>query len=514
MKPNVLLTLLSLCCLPAVTSYTILMLVSNVRSHMIYYSRLGQTLVSRGHDVTLVRGEGVAIPDVLEYYGIDYRTYHVNGSLLAEEEWFKLEILGLAFEGSVLKVMEGLGKLVERIEGEHGQLLEDKQLMGYLRDRKFDFIITDQMDAYYVAAYVMDAPFAPMAIECLWYEFRLPYIPSYVPTLFGELSDRMTFSERLLNTVFYLLMTPAVFRSGGHDKVARYAPWRKNMGVAEVNSQASLCLRLRESVTDTPRGFTPNIINIGSHLVRPPGELPGPLVEFVEGATDGLILLTFGSWLDVWPEELTDIFLEVFSNIPQRVLWKYKGTLRHQPSPNVKVMDWVPQNEVLAHPNTQAFLTHCGIGGFHEAVYHGVPILGFPMAIDQKSNAAIIATRGYGLILDIASLTAHALWEAISTVVEEPSYRKNMAAASAILKDRPPGGETAAYWIEHVIKHGGGHLRSEAFSMPWYQFMCLDIIAFVLVIVVVFIMVVVLVLKCCWRLCCRRCRKGGKQKTE
>ena len=233
--------------------------------------------------------------------------------------------------------MEGLAKLVERIEGEHGQILEDTELMTYLTSQKFDYVIIDQMDAYYVTAYAMDVPFGLLAIECLWYEFRMPYIPSYVPSLFGGLSDKMTFTERLLNTVYYLLMTPGVFRSGGHDKVARHAPWRENMGVAEVNSQASLCLRLREHVTDTPRGLPPYAINVGSLLLRPPGDVTGPLAAFLDGATDGVILLSFGSWLDVWPAELSDLFLDVFSRLQQRVVWKYKGTLRHTPPPNVKV---------------------------------------------------------------------------------------------------------------------------------------------------------------------------------
>ena len=38
---------------------------------------------------------------------ISYDCFQVNGTLLSEEEWFKLEILSLAYESSVLKVMEG-----------------------------------------------------------------------------------------------------------------------------------------------------------------------------------------------------------------------------------------------------------------------------------------------------------------------------------------------------------------------------------------------------------------------
>ena len=73
------LTLLTLLEVVTLTSgYKILMLVNNLKSHMIYYSRLGQILVSRGHDVTLVRGEGIPVPDVLAYHGINYKSYKVS----------------------------------------------------------------------------------------------------------------------------------------------------------------------------------------------------------------------------------------------------------------------------------------------------------------------------------------------------------------------------------------------------------------------------------------------------
>ena len=45
---------------------------------------------------------------------------------------------------------------------------------------------------------------------------------------------------------------------------------------------------------------------------------------------------------------------------------------------NFMVKTWVPQREVLAHPKTKLFLTHCGANGAIEAMYYGVAMLGFP----------------------------------------------------------------------------------------------------------------------------------------
>ena len=60
------------------------------------------------------------------------------------------------------------------------------------------------------------------------------------------------------------------------------------------------------------------------------------------------------------------------------------------------------------------------------------------------------------------------------------TYRVNVERASRIFRDRPETTrERAVYWIEHVIKFGGGHLRSYANEMPLYQYWMLDIMVFV-----------------------------------
>jgi glucuronosyltransferase len=43
--------------------------------------------------------------------------------------------------------------------------------------------------------------------------------------------------------------------------------------------------------------------------------------------------------------------------------------------------------------------------------------------------------------------------------------------------------DTAIFWTEYVIRHGGApHMRSAALDLSWYQYLLIDVIAFVLVI--------------------------------
>ena len=55
---------------------------------------------------------------------------------------------------------------------------------------------------------------------------------------------------------------------------------------------------------------------------------------------------------------------------------------------NIKLIDWAPQTDVLAHPGVQAFLTQSGINSLYEAASHAVPMVSVPLIGDQINNAA------------------------------------------------------------------------------------------------------------------------------
>ncbi|KAI6696815.1 hypothetical protein NL676_016934 [Syzygium grande] len=56
----------------------------------------------------------------------------------------------------------------------------------------------------------------------------------------------------------------------------------------------------------------------------------------------------------------------------------------------VVVRDWAPQLEILGHPATGGFLSHCGWNSCMESISMGVPILAWPMHSDQPWNAVLI----------------------------------------------------------------------------------------------------------------------------
>jgi hypothetical protein len=39
--------------------------------------------------------------------------------------------------------------------------------------------------------------------------------------------------------------------------------------------------------------------------------------------------------------------------------------------------------DVLGHPHTKAFVSHCGMHSVNEAAYHGVPLVALPFQFEQ-----------------------------------------------------------------------------------------------------------------------------------
>lgn len=53
--------------------------------------------------------------------------------------------------------------------------------------------------------------------------------------------------------------------------------------------------------------------------------------------------------------------------------------------------DWAPQFEILGHPSTGGFMSHCGWNSCTESISAGVPMAAWPMHSDQPLNAILIS---------------------------------------------------------------------------------------------------------------------------
>ncbi|CAI9273551.1 unnamed protein product [Lactuca saligna] len=56
-----------------------------------------------------------------------------------------------------------------------------------------------------------------------------------------------------------------------------------------------------------------------------------------------------------------------------------------------RIVKWAPQEDVLAHPATGCFWTHCGWNSTLESIYEGVPMVCSPCFVDQPVNARYVS---------------------------------------------------------------------------------------------------------------------------
>lgn len=75
----------------------------------------------------------------------------------------------------------------------------------------------------------------------------------------------------------------------------------------------------------------------------------------------------------------------------------------------------------LGHPQTRAFITHCGTNGIYEAIYHGVPVVGIPLFGDQFDNIARVQAKGAAVQLDLLTMTSSDLLNALKAAINNPS---------------------------------------------------------------------------------------------
>lgn len=150
------------------------------------------------------------------------------------------------------------------------------------------------------------------------------------------------------------------------------------------------------------------------------------LESFVNGSgDDGFIIVSFGSILKSMeiPQSARQIFLSTFARLPQRVIWKWenKGILADDAIPgNVKLVSWLPQQDLLGHPKCRLFITHCGLLSKQEAVYHGVPFIALPVWSDQPINSRKAQDDGYAIQLHWNNLTEEVFYEAVQLILTEP----------------------------------------------------------------------------------------------
>ncbi|XP_063221113.1 UDP-glycosyltransferase UGT5-like [Bacillus rossius redtenbacheri] len=452
------------------------------RSHFSMTGALMKGLAARGHDVVVIS----PFPQsraVANYTDISLR--EVLGNFVSE-----VPLSRAADFGGVLLVRQVFLEMSVEI---CDKTFSNRQVQELLEsDQGFDLVVLEAfaLDCFLVFPHLLRSPFALVSTSAAmpWTDgwFGNPGNPSHVPVNLLGHADRMTFWERLVNTVF-LLGAKLVHRLVLEPRMA--AVVERHFGASvpplgDIARNASVCLLNTHFSLNQPRPLLPSIVEVGGLHMQEPGVLPMDLQRFLDGAVEGAVYFSLGSTLrmDSMPERQLGVFTQAFSELPQRVLCKWESGALPNSSRNVRSAQWLPQIEILSHRNVKAFITHGGLMGSMEAAYFGVPMVAMPLFGDQHLNVRSFVEEGIAVKLDYSTISKDSLLAALRTVLDDPSYAENARRLSTALRDRPsPPLDTAAYWLEYAARHRGApQLRSAARELAWHQYLLLDVSAFLL----------------------------------
>merc|ERR1712080_238854 len=275
--------------------------------------------------------------------------------------------------------------------------------------------------------------------------------------------------------------------------------------------RTSIMLACSHEITHGAWQYLPNVIQVGGLQLHDPHPLSGTLHDFMEQATEGAILVSFGSSInpDQMPEGKMAMFIETFKQLNLKVVWKWDKHIPDLPS-NVMISSWLPQQDLLAHPNLKVFVTHGGLGSLVEAIYHKATIVGIPFSNDQKPNLLRAVRHGYAKMLDWDALNVDDFTEAVKSAMLDEEMKSSMENVNSLYVGREvKPRDRAAWWVEYVCKHGGAKWLKPGVKVPWYQYHHVDILGFLSAIVLLVCIVVFFFCRCVVRCCC-----GRKIKTD
>eukprot|EP01094_Clydonella_sp_ATCC50884_P010950 TRINITY_DN20773_c0_g1_i1.p1 TRINITY_DN20773_c0_g1~~TRINITY_DN20773_c0_g1_i1.p1 ORF type:complete len:585 (+),score=203.87 TRINITY_DN20773_c0_g1_i1:2-1756(+) len=271
-----------------------------------------------------------------------------------------------------------------------------------------------------------------------------------------------------------------------------------------------------------PQSVPPYVVPVGAlydPAISPSPPLDGAVRQWLDDALAEhvpVVFVSMGTNARLPPDQLA-VLVEAMEMVPHRFVWSLRSHL-YEAVPemprNVMHVEFVAQNELLAHPATAVFLSHCGQNSMLEAIVNGVPLLGIGFIGDQPTNAARMDDNGAGIALDRHSMTSTQVADALRALVDDPSYKHGMERMRVLL-EQGGGAHRAVALIETGVRYGFRHLYPVYLFSPWYQYYDVDIYAANTLVVGTVLALVYLVYRvaCCFCRCCCR-RRSSKAKTD
>lgn len=436
------------------------------RSHLISNGRIADALVDAGHEVIMFIPE---YEPLTEFTG-------TNKAKVITLKNFTTKFADFDDFGEYMLTISRLG-FMERLEFENSMadMCDDLMLkrddLEQLRNLKFDVAFTEQIDLCGVGVvrylgiqnhlWISTTPI----MDNVAYNLGIPSPSSYVPTVEdNDNSDRMDFWQRAFN--LYMSTGTLIVNILTTDKTTqvfrKYVP--EFPCVREIASNSSLCFVNSDEVLDLQRPTITKTIFVGglgvSNKTKP---LDEKFSKIMSKGKEGVVIVSLGSIVPFGdlPATAKQGVLEAIKEMSEyhfliKIAKKDETTKTLITGiPNIDLVTWMPQVDLLSHPRLKLFVMHGGINGLVETALKAVPQVIIPIFADQLRNGKMAERRGIGKVLPKLEVGRKSFRKAVLTVLKTPSYKKNAIRIAKMMREKPfTPEERLVKWTNFAIDNG------------------------------------------------------------
>lgn len=447
-------------------------------SHLYIFKTLATALHAEGHDTVFLVSEGRDVPES-EHYRLQRYPGIFNSS--TADDFLQSKVRNI-FSGR-LTALE-LFDILDHYSQNCDAVVGSEAVMAQLKQESFDLLLVDPNEMCgFVIAHILGVQYAVFSTG-LWYpaEVGAPAPLSYVPEFNSLLTDRMTLLQRVANTAVYLVSRFGVqfLVLPKYDRIMKKYNVQPAVSMHDLVQGSRLWMLCTDMALEFPRPTLPHVVYVGGILTKPPNPLPQEFDDWVKDTDKtGFVVVSFGAGVKYLSDDIAHKLAGALARLPQKVIWRFSGVPPSNLGNNTKLVDWMPQNDLLGHKNTRAFLSHGGLNSIYEAMYHGVPVVGVPLFGDHYDTMTRVQAKGMGVMLEWKRMTEQDLYTSMHSVITENRYRERAHMLSNIHKDQPGHPVSrAVYWIGYILRHKGApHLQSAVYSISTYQYFLLDVVA-------------------------------------
>lgn len=296
---------------------------------------------------------------------------------------------------------------------------------------------------------------------------RLPYfiISTSVPHNFGWSAPRRVGPPKSIFTrVQSALLEVSALQMKGPvrrrlDTIRRQAGLGPIRQIKEVFPELAHITQLPQCM-DFPRSGSPSTFHYTGPFVDDAARLS---VEFPWEQLDGrpVIYASLGTTLKSAPDTFR-LIAEACDGLGVQLVISLGGRrdpeiFRDLPGAPLIVRD-APQLELLK--KAKVVITHAGPNTVFEALMQGKPMIAIPKTFDQPAIATRIAWLGTAIVLRPDKLSAEKIRAALSTVLNDPSYRSAARGIQARIHSAR-GLERAADLIEQALNNHSAGLSTQ-----------------------------------------------------